>query len=636
MLIKHKLIANTLITIVSMIAMLLLIEFSSSSLQQDIKLAQNIGKIGAGILQLGSHEKDFLARKESAYITLFDDEISQLQKKIKELESELALINISAQEAVQLGRVLRNYHQYFSDVVDTQTVIGFDQNSGLNGELASAVKLTEDAIGGKGAYAYLIAKNKNINVMLKMKNLNSLLKIRFSEQNYMRLLDDKYIDTFNKDFSRFYGNTKNNFPKGAQKTAILTELENYQNTFFELIEAQKKLGYSATGGLQKSMNESALQVKNMQNNLVTKIDVAIDNYIRKIKQITYILFAVALFFSIAIAWIIAHSIMHGISSIKNSIVKISDTNDLTISLSTENKDELADMAKAFNTMIANFKHLIISVNHSVTGVNNATSTLKGNIYTANQGIASQIQETDMVATALTQMVATIEEIANNTTEAVDKALQTNQNAEQGKHGVDETIKQNTILSEKLIESEVVVNNLAKDSETIGTVLDVIRGIAEQTNLLALNAAIEAARAGEQGRGFAVVADEVRTLASRTQASTKEIENIINSLQSRTKHLVILMTDCRDESKESTDKATQAGLLLEEINHDISVIMDMNTSIATAIEEQSMVAVDVNRHVVSIRDVAEASSESAQQNELMGEQLSDQANLLSIEIKHFTI
>lgn len=624
MLVKNKLIVNTMVTIVSMISMLVLINFSSSSLQQDIKLAQNIGKIEAGILQLRAHEKDFLARKDNRYITLFDDEISQLENKIKALETDLGLIGISAQEAVQLGQILTKYQQYFSEVVATQRVIGFDPQSGLNGRLASAVNATEKAIAS------------GTNVMLKMKNLNSLLKIRFSELHYIALLDDKYIDSFQADFALFYGKLKKYFPAGAQKKAILAGLESYQTAFLALIEEQKKLGYSATGGLQKAMNDSALQVKEMQNNLVTKIDVAVDDYVVKIKQMTYLLFAAALLISISIGWVIARSIMNGISSIKNSIVKISETNDLTISLSTESKDELADMAKAFNIMIANFQHLIVSVNHSVSSLNSATGTLKDNIHTANQGVASQMQETDMVATAVTEMVATIDEIASNTTDAADKAQQTNLNAAQGKRGVDATMRQITLLAEKLIKSEEVVTNLAKDSATIGSVLDVIRGIAEQTNLLALNAAIEAARAGEQGRGFAVVADEVRTLASRTQASTQEIENIITSLQNRTRQIVELMTDCRHEGKESADKAAQAGLLLEEINHDITAIMDMNTSIATAIEEQSMVAAEVNRHVVSIRDVAIASRESAQQNELMGGELSEQAHLLSNEIKHFTI
>lgn len=618
MLIKHKLTSNTIVTIVSMLAMLLLLNFSSSSLQQDITLAQNIGKIEAGILQLRSHEKDFLARKKNDYIDLFNSESAVLQAGIKNLESELDIINISAEGAIELGKVLSKYQQYFTEVVETQKRIGLDPKSGLSGKLGNAVSEAEAAIGDSISF------------------LNAMLQIRSSEKNYIHLLDDKYVKDFQDNFAPLYADVKKSYLVSTQKNAILTALDSYQTTFLALVNEQKKLGYHAHDGLQKSLNESALQVTKIQLSLVAQTNEAVTDYVQSIKQMTYLLFAVALFVSIAIGWVISRSIMNGILYIKNSIVRISETNDLTISISTEKNDELADMANAFNNMLTNFQRLIVSVNQSVTSLNNATGTLAKNIHRANEGVESQMQETDMVATAVTEMVATIEEIASNTTDAADKAEQTNQNAAKGKRGVEATIKQIRILSDKLIESESVVNHLATDSETIGSVLDVIRGIAEQTNLLALNAAIEAARAGEQGRGFAVVADEVRTLASRTQASTKEIENIISSLQSRTKNIVNLMTDCRNEGQESAAQASQAGQLLEEINHDIFAIMDMNTAIATAIQEQSAVASEVNRHVVSIRDVAEAASEAAQQNELMSSELSKQANVLTKEIERFTI
>jgi len=213
---------------------------------------------------------------------------------------------------------------------------------------------------------------------------------------------------------------------------------------------------------------------------------------------------------------------------------------------------------------------------------------------------------------------------------------TSTNAEDGKAGVEKTITQIDDLSARLLTSEKVVHELAKDSDTIGSVLDVIRGIADQTNLLALNAAIEAARAGEQGRGFAVVADEVRTLASRTQDSTREIESIINSLQGRTKEIVEHMASCRKQGQESAEQASNAGKMLVEITHDVSTIMEMNTAIATAIQEQSTVASELNHHVVSIRDVAEQSAETSNQNGQMSEKISQQATVLNNEVHQFKV
>ncbi|MCP5078957.1 MAG: methyl-accepting chemotaxis protein, partial [Psychromonas sp.] len=269
-------------------------------------------------------------------------------------------------------------------------------------------------------------------------------------------------------------------------------------------------------------------------------------------------------------------------------------------------------------------------------VNQTTETLSSNIELSNQGIQSQVEETDMVATAVTEMVSTIEEIATNTSNAADKAEQAKTNSDKGQQGVESTITSIRQLSDNLSESQTVVLELAQDSETIGSVLDVIRGIAEQTNLLALNAAIEAARAGEQGRGFAVVADEVRTLATRTQDSTKEIETIISSLQGRTTNIVDLIRACTLQGEDSAKQASLAGELLTLIDEDVQQISDMSHSISTAIQEQSTVASEVNRHIVSIRDIAEQSGESAKQNEQVSNALSQQSASLNQEVNNFKI
>jgi methyl-accepting chemotaxis protein len=336
------------------------------------------------------------------------------------------------------------------------------------------------------------------------------------------------------------------------------------------------------------------------------------------------------------AWLIGKSILVRINNLQQIMNKIAQSNDLTTEVDVSGGDELADMAEVFNHMLTNFRSLIVQVNNSVYTLNTATGSLAENIYNANEGVETQMQQTDLVATAVTEMVATVDEIATNTREAAHKAELTNSNAEKGKAGVEQTISQIGQLSAKLLDSENVVKELEKESITIASVLDVIRGIAEQTNLLALNAAIEAARAGEQGRGFAVVADEVRTLASRTQDSTQEIETIIGLLQKRTQEIVTLMAQCRSQGEESAEQASSAGAMLDEITQDVALIMDMNSAIATAIQEQSTVASEVNQHVVMIRDVTEQSGESAKQNENMSEELSQQAQVLATEVSRFTV
>jgi methyl-accepting chemotaxis protein len=294
------------------------------------------------------------------------------------------------------------------------------------------------------------------------------------------------------------------------------------------------------------------------------------------------------------------------------------------------------MTSDFNSLIGDFKNLINEVNTALNTLNVATEHLSESTSATSSGMQEQLHEADMVATAATQMQATIQDISHNTEAAAKKAESTNLSAQQGRNEVDSTVKHIRDLSSSLGNASSVVSQLEKDGETIGSVLDVIRGIAEQTNLLALNAAIEAARAGEQGRGFAVVADEVRSLAQRTQESTSEIEGIINTLQQRTQEVVSIMHQCRSQGDESASQAIKAGDLLGAITEDVQTIMEMSTQIAVAIDEQSQVASEVNKNVVRIRDIAQDASEHAVNNAQTSEEVSEQARVLFAAIDKFKV
>jgi len=448
--------------------------------------------------------------------------------------------------------------------------------------------------------------------------------------------DLTYYEKFKNNLKKLIAQVQQNKAHLTNSEQIISLLHKYQTAFDNLVKQQQKIGLTPNDGLQGQMRSTIHQVDTVLKQLVTKTQQEVNHYANFINTIGYSISTLVLIIAFIATWLLGKSILGAIMSLKTTMTTIAESNNLTLQANTKTNDELGEMATAFNLMLTNFRHLIAEVNTSVSAVNEATATLSQNIAVTNQGVNQQIEETDMVATAVTEMVATVEEIASNTHEAANKAEATNNNALQGKQGVESTISQIKLLSQKLSESEHVVEKLAKDSETIGSVIDVIRSIAEQTNLLALNAAIEAARAGEQGRGFAVVADEVRTLASRTQESTQEIENIIHSLQGRTKNIVHLMTHCKEQGDESAKQANSAGIKLEEITQDVSIIMEMNTTIAAAIEEQSSVALEVNKHVVLIRDVAEQAGKSAVQNEQMSEELAQQAQILHSEVNRFVV
>lgn len=619
MLIKSKLRINTTIFIGSMATMLAMLIFAISVFDKNIKITKNIGVIKSEVLDLRRYEKDFIARKNIKYADNFNEKFTELQTHISALKASFEEVNIKVSEFGPLTNILSNYQQHFNDIVLEQKLIGLHPKEGLYGDLRIAVHDVEEIIGQQN---YLL--------------LSGMLQLRRDEKDFMLRLDKKYSTRFEENMTKLIENTQSSHLDQETQISIIKLLKTYHNAFLALTNKQNILGLDAKTGLNGKMRTTIHQVDNVLTAMIKKSEAEVDDYESFIETIAFSIVTVVLAIAIFTGTMISRGIINSITVIKEKISLVAQTNDLTTTVQTTSNDELSEIASAFNLMMNNFSHLIAEVNQSVTAVTDVSNQLSENIASANVGVDTQRQETDMVATAVTEMVATIEEIAKNTHDAADKALATNHNTIKGRDGVTQTISQIDVLSKKLEESEVAVFDLAKDSETIGSVLDVIRGIAEQTNLLALNAAIEAARAGEQGRGFAVVADEVRSLASRTQDSTKEIETIITSLQQRTKEIVDFMSECRTEGQDSSNHASSAGLRLTEINDDVSIIMDMTTTIATAIEEQSMVSSELNQHVVSIRDVAEQSSKSSIHNSQLSIELTEQAKRLNNEISQFKI
>lgn len=305
-----------------------------------------------------------------------------------------------------------------------------------------------------------------------------------------------------------------------------------------------------------------------------------------------------------VIWLVGHGIAR---PLKQMVAMLNDIaqgeGDLTRRLSSDRADELGAIASGFNTFLIKLQGMITQVVSSVQKVSDSSEHTADIAIRTNQGVHKQMVEIDQVATAVHEMTATAQDVARNATQAAQAASHADQAASQGMRIVRDTSSSIGALAEEIGKAVGVVQTLAKDSENINAILTAIRGIAEQTNLLALNAAIEAARAGEQGRGFAVVADEVRNLAQKTQKATEEIQAMIQQLQQGTRDVVRVMEDSQNRTDESVQHAAKAAEALETITQAVSVINDMNTQIASAAEEQSAVAEDINRNVINIGQVA---------------------------------
>ncbi len=310
--------------------------------------------------------------------------------------------------------------------------------------------------------------------------------------------------------------------------------------------------------------------------------------------------------------------------------------DLTKRLVEEGDNEISRLAKAFNNFAEKVRTLVAQVYGSTTQLASAAEEMSAIMDETNRGTQQQQTETSMVVTAMNEMTATVQEVARHATDAAAAANTADLASSEGKQVVIGTMNSIESLSREVHSAATVISQLEKDSENIGTVLDVIKGIAEQTNLLALNAAIEAARAGEQGRGFAVVADEVRTLASKTQQSTQEIQEMIEKLQAGAQSAVKVMDESRVKAEESVSQAAKAGSSLEEITNSVSLIKDMNTQIATAAEQQSSVAEEINRNVVNISDIVDRTAEGAGQTATASEELAKLAGDLQHLVNQFKV
>ncbi|AXA55631.1 chemotaxis protein [Pseudomonas thivervalensis] len=305
-----------------------------------------------------------------------------------------------------------------------------------------------------------------------------------------------------------------------------------------------------------------------------------------------------------VIWLVGHGIAR---PLKQMVAMLDDIaqgeGDLTRRLVSDRADELGAIARGFNTFLSKLQGMITQVVTSVQSVSDSSEHTADIAIRTNQGVHKQMSEIDQVATAVHEMTATAQDVARNATQAAQAASHADQAASQGMQIVRDTSTSIGALAVEIGKAVGVVQTLAKDSENINAILTAIRGIAEQTNLLALNAAIEAARAGEQGRGFAVVADEVRNLAQKTQQATEEIQAMIQQLQQGTRDVVRVMEDSQHRTDESVQHAAKAAQALETITQAVSVINDMNTQIASAAEEQSAVADDINRNVINIGQVA---------------------------------
>ncbi|SES02901.1 methyl-accepting chemotaxis protein [Halopseudomonas bauzanensis] len=335
------------------------------------------------------------------------------------------------------------------------------------------------------------------------------------------------------------------------------------------------------------------------------------------------------------ALLITRQITGPLNETRQTLQRIAE-GDLTHNHTVTRRDEFGELQRGVQRMADSLRELIGRIHESVTQIASAAEELSAVTEQTRVGINSQKEETDQVATAMQEMSATVHDVARNAEQASLAATSANGEARNGDAVVNEAISQIERLAEEVTRSTEAMELLKQESSKIGTVMDVIRAVADQTNLLALNAAIEAARAGEAGRGFAVVADEVRSLAQRTQQSTEEIEALVAAVHSGTQQVASRLSSSHTLAGNSVELTRTAGAALSSITESVSNIQSMNQQIAAAAEQQSAVAEEISRSVVNVRDVAEQSATGGDQTAASSIELARLGNELQVLVSRFQV
>ena len=617
MLIRHKLILNTVLVAIAMLVLSGLFLYSSQVSRHLTEAQRNVDALEIAMLNLRRAEKDFLIRKDLAFVDRFNQGLADFHKLDQTLSADDNLRAVNG-ELARLDQQMGAYGKAFNDLVVQQQTIGLGPEDGLYGRLRAAVHQVEEGLKQLDQQGLII----------------TMLQLRRAEKDFMLRSDIQYLERF-QTLHKSFQESLATLPEADRGKLEQASLQ-YRQDFVALVEGMQVLGLKEDEGLRNQMRDLVHQTEQGFTALGQHIADELVRQTSRLNSLMLVCGGVIIVLIGIMSILLGRSIDRPISRVNDTVNRIRQDNDLRLKIELQGADEMAQLAGNLDVMLGGFRHLIGDVKQSVHTLTEAADHLSSNVRRTSEGASRQLQETDQVATASTEMGSTIEEIARNTEQAANNAQATNNKAMEGRTAVENTVRQIRSLAGNLESSSQEVAQLQKESETIGSVLDVIRGIAEQTNLLALNAAIEAARAGDQGRGFAVVADEVRSLAIRTQKSTQEIAGIISSLQKQTGSIVGMMATCREQGNSSSEQASTAGELLGQITQDVTHIMDMSTQIAAAIEQQSLVANEVNRNVNNIRDIAQESSLMAEENAKSSQGLTEQAKLLNQAVAKYRV
>lgn len=562
MTIRHKLYSLGVIAILGIMTLLGTSSHFANQSQELGHAVKLVGDLEIRLLNLRRNEKDFLLRSNIKYLDKFDGNVD----KFLVIEQELAgiLNRYDLPSSHQFKQDLLAYQKGFQTLVSAYGRYGLDAESGLWASFERELSAAE--------------QNADHQQVMALTKFSELVKAGEMDES---LLQGLYVPALIESARQL----------AAQKQTIGVAynkgLLGDTRALSHAVEQQFKTFSSA-------LSDAAL-ARDSQNNLVKQV-----------------ITAVVLVIIFALIFQISRSINTRVSSLLTTIKNISESNNMGLRSELAGKDELADISHHLNDLLDKLEHLIHGTQEKSAQLSASTDNMHRELEGVMEQFHAQADHTSSMATAVQQMVATIGEISESTSVAVEGVHQAASNAEQGRTVVETTVSNVGQLTGILSNSQQSIGSLNEHVAKIGGAVNIIQDIAEQTNLLALNAAIEAARAGEQGRGFAVVADEVRALASRTHQSTEEITRVVSDIQSQMSMVVSDIDQCNDQGQQTLHASEKLDSSLQQIIADMHAIQGNSERIASAIEEQGIVMNQVSDSITELNVISENNMQSAQE------------------------